>query len=204
MCVRVCAALAVSVGLCVVRLPQANGASAEFFFQFSEPPRDVVAAGAPANARILDGYVTTDADIISVSRVLIDSSEPLFNVNPPFGSDTRAPDPFHVSRELLALLFVDSWITTPGETWLLGPGLNETDGTSTWGDLSNDGAQSQFNFARLTFPPGAKGRFSGEISVAGTNGPESFPFSIVVPEPSAMMLLSVGVLACATCQERGR
>ena len=189
--------------ICIVYCQRANAASAEIYFEISQTPADSVAAGAPARATVLDGFVRTDADILSIGKVLIESPGPLFNVDPPFGSDTRAPDPFHVSRELLALLYVDSWITTPGDTWLLGPGLDETDGTSTWGDLSRDGA-TFYNFARLTFPPGAKGRFSGEISVAGPDGPESFPFSIVVPEPSAAMLLSVGVLVCATCQERGR
>ena len=55
----------------------------------------MVEAGVPANATIMDGFATTDADILSIGKVLIESSEPLFNVDPPFGSDTGPNRLFH-------------------------------------------------------------------------------------------------------------
>ena len=176
------------VMLCIGYCQRADGASVEVFFEFSKPDSSMVKAGVPANATIMDGFATTDADILSIGKVLIESSEPLFNVDPPFGSDTGFDLPFLAVNPLW---LADSWITTPGDTWLLGPGLEETDGTSTWGDLSNDGAQNRFQFARLTFLPGTLQSFSGQVTLRGDNGPESFPFSIVVPEPTGLALCAV-------------
>ena len=134
------------------------------------------AAGAPAGGTVYDFLATTDADILSVGEVLVTfTSGSMFNVDPPFGSNTAPPDPAFIS--LNAALEADSWITTPGSTSLLGPDLTATDGTSTFGDLSDEGAQTDFTFARLGVTPGAEGTFSGRVTVAGSSGPENFPFS---------------------------
>ena len=72
-------------------------------------------------------------------------------------------------------------------------------------DDSDDGPQNMFHFARITFQPGSGGSISRRDRCRRQNwSGKLFPFSIVVPEPSAVMLLSVGVLVCATYQERTR
>jgi hypothetical protein len=155
-------------------------------------PRD---PGIPA-AQYLDVYsffVTTDADIYCVERVGITSSRPLFQVAPPWGSNTQPAPP-----ELMALnpsLRFDSWITTPGETHQLGPDMPGDGSLSQWEDFSRDGPQSNFQFAQLAFPTGTKGRFTGEVSLFGDTGAESFPFVFeIVPEPSAGGLAAIAVL----------
>lgn len=162
----------------------AQAATVEFSVSTSPVSAEAEAAGAPAGGTIFDYFVTTDADILSVDQVLVDvSGGSFFQVPPPFGSDTVPPDPAFLA--LNRALEADSWITTPGSTNLLGPGLDMTDGTSTFGDLSNDGLQTDFHFARFGMPPDTTGTFSARVTVAGASGPESFPLSVdleVVPD----------------------
>ena len=161
-----------------------QAATVEFSVSTSPVSAEAEAAGAPAGGTIFDYFVTTDADILSVDQVLVDvSGGSFFQVPPPFGSDTVAPDAAFLA--LNRALEADSWITTPGLTNLLGPGLDMTNGTSTFGDLSNDGPQTDFHFARFGMPPDATGTFSARVTVAGASGPESFPLSFdleVVPD----------------------
>ena len=140
-------------------------------------------------------FVSTDADLLSINQVLVTSIQSLFQVAPPFGSNTEPPDPLFV--QLLRALALDSWITTPGDTVLLGGDI-PGDGTGTWGDLSDDGSQSNFQFAQLSFPTGTTGRFTGRVSVAGSTGPENFPFDfLIVPEPATSGLAAMTLLALA-------
>jgi hypothetical protein len=118
-------------------------------------------------------FVSSTADILSVGDV--DVNVPLFQ--DALGSDNEAP-----SEELLALsptMAADSWITTPGDTVVLGDGFASTNGETLWGDLSDDGPQRNFMFARLTVDQ--TGIFSGNIAVRGPNGAVELPFELWVP-----------------------
>lgn len=155
-----------------------------------------VANGAPAGGDVYKYFVTTDADILSISNVQIMSSAPLFQVAPPWGSNIKPPPP-----EFLALfpsLSADSWITTPGPTHILGSDM-PGDGQSLWGDFTNDGPQVHFQFAQLTLPPGATANFTGRIALRGATGPEYFP---IVPEPCSWLLAGIGATALAACRRR--
>lgn len=172
-----------------VLLPDAGAATVEFSCLVSVPSPEAAAAVAVPIPRIYDFFVTTDADILSIGNVLIDSTNPPFSVDPPFGSNTRPPDPIFI--DLNRALELDSWITTPGDTSRLGPDLNETDGTTTFGDLSNDGPQDMFHFARLTFPENTTATINLRVTVAGASGPESFGFFGCIPEPSSLVLVQL-------------
>jgi hypothetical protein len=132
-----------------------------------------VAHGAPTGGDVWKFFVTTDADILSVNRVLISSTAPLYQEAPPFGSNVEPPAPEFVA--LLPSLSADSWISTPGPTQLLGPDMPGDGDLSLWGDLTNDGPQDHFQFAQLTFPAATFFTFRFGITLAGTNGPENFP-----------------------------
>lgn len=162
-------------------------------------------------ATVLDGFVTTDADILSLRNFevteLPDGREiRMYDVDPPFGSDTSPPDPAFVA--LNRALELDSWVTTPGDTeWVLPPGVDAGPWWSSGGlfpfeDDSDDGPQDRFHFTRLTFMPASGGVFSGEIVVAGSTGPESFVFSLVVPEPTALMLVGLGLVGSTVFRSR--
>jgi len=147
-------------------------------------------------------FATTNADILSVNQVQVQvAGGGLFQIAPPFGSNIEPPDPAFVG--LNETLNWDSWVTTPGPTVLLGADL-PGDGTGTWGDLSSDGPQTNFHFARLTIPQGTTGLFTGRISVAGAAGPEVFPFSfpLGIPEPAGLAPMSLGLISLAAIKLR--
>jgi hypothetical protein len=166
----------------------------------TNPGPEAVAAGAPAGGQVHKFVVTSDADILSVNQVLI-TGPALFQVAPPFGSNTEPPDPAFVG--LNRALEADSWISTPGATSRLGPDM-PGDGTSTWGDLTNDGAQGNFLFATLTIPPQTFGRFQGRISLAGAEGPEVFPFDfpLGIPEPGTFAMAGMGLIGFIAMRRR--
>ncbi len=163
-----------------------------------------VAAVALPISEIHSLFATTDGDILSVNNVQItlDSGVQLYNVAPPFGSNVEPPDPLFI--QINRTLEADSWITTPGATSLLGPDF-PGDGTSTWGDLTDDGPQTNFHFANLTLPPGTLGRFNFRISIAdpsAADGVFSRSFQITVPEPAAGALAVVGLIAVGVGRRR--
>ena len=209
------------VSLAVWSCPSVHGASVEVEFQLStvnacgilgpDACHAAAVVSPAAGGTVIDGFVTTDADILGIRNWMVSPSQGVFNVAPPFGSDTAPPDPVLVA--LNRALEIDSWVTTPGETSAVVAGsltpppdwLSAMDGSFTaFSDETDDGPQDRFHFTRITFGPGFGGSMAGEIVVAGSAGPEFYPFSIVVPEPNAAMLLCVGVLVCAACQERRR
>ena len=75
-------------------------------------------------------------------------------------------------------LSADTYVTTPGETAVLGGGL-PADGDDTFGDVSDDGPQTDFQFAQMTFPSGGGVSFSGEIAIAGSDGVFSQAFDFL-------------------------
>jgi hypothetical protein len=190
----------------VACLTAVNATAATVSFSSSVGPASAaaVAAGVPEGTLVNVYTVTTDADILSVNQVVATlSGGSLFQVAPPFGSDNEAPDPAFIT--LNRALEADSWITTPGATSKLGGGSGfPGDGTGTWGDLTNDGPQTNFKFATLSLASNFNGMFIGRVSVAGTAGPEVFPFSlpINIPEPGTIGLTSLGLLALGVVRRR--
>ncbi len=176
-------------------------ASATSELKLYRPSPALVALGVPEDYLIGRFYVTTEFDIAYIGSVRVSSTEPLFQVPLPFGSIAEPPPPEFLPFD--RRLNVDSWITTPGPTRLLGTDL-PGDGTGTWADFTDDGPQNRFWFAQITGPE-AYTTFEGALGLR--NGEHllripfhfSFPLSPpeggypVIPEPSARLLLAIGV-----------
>lgn len=182
----------------------AAAATLSFRSEYRFPTAADIAAGVPADLVAFDFFATTDADIVSVNNVLVRfyPDVELFQVPIPFGSNTMpAPPEFLAINPALAF---DSWITTPGITTLLGADL-PGNGNSVWGDLSNDGPQTDFRFASLAFPASAFGTFEGRITLNNNGAPQSFPFSARLgffPEPATILLAGIGVVGLLALRRR--
>lgn len=153
--------------------------------------------GAPANGDVYEFSVTTDGDILSVFAVSVDGAarNNLFNVPAPFGSNNEPPSAAFIP--LRPALTADSWVSTPGTTTLLGEDLPGDGANTTFGDLTDDGNQTGFLFARLTVPAGVQGVFRGSISILGDNGsPFDQPFNMIlgIPEPATLALAGMGLI----------
>ncbi len=174
-----------------------NAATVSWNVELDEPNAAAVDDGAPAGAQVHKLFLTSDADIISINQVLVTLSDgaTLFQVGAPYGTDIAPPDPVFIS--LKPSVAVDTWLTTPGSTSFLGTGL-PGDGTGTWGDLTNDGPQTNFQWGQITIPAGATGVFTGRISLAGETGPEpiafSIPLGVVIPEPGSIALAGISLI----------
>jgi MYXO-CTERM domain-containing protein len=72
------------------------------------------------------------------------------------------------------------------------------------GDLTNEGAQTNFVFAQITVPHNTKGTFTGRISIAGTQPGTIFdqPFSFNIPEPASALMAAFGLLGAVALRRR--
>jgi hypothetical protein len=152
--------------------------------------------GSLAGKTVYDFFVNTDSDILSIDNVVITGGGAGLYQNPT-GSDVEPPIPAFVA--VFPALGADSWISTPGGTSTAGGGF--ANDNSSWFDTTNDGAQANFQFARLT--TSVKGTFSGRVNTLGSQGEViNTPFSlpIGVPEPATLGLAGmslVGLLAAS-------
>jgi hypothetical protein len=99
-------------------------------------------------------------------------------------------------------LEADSWVTTPGATSLLGQELPVDGLNTTFGDLTDNGAQTNFQFAQITFAPGSTWKVKGRVSVAGATGPENFSFEYNIPEPASVALAGLGLIGVIAARRR--
>lgn len=179
--------------------PDASAAEINYRFDLRFPSIEEINDGVPSDSAVLMLFVTTDRDIISVNNLKVDIFDgELFQVPPPFGSDTSPPNPVFLS--IRPALAADSWVTTPGSgTFLLGPPL-PGDGTTTFGDLTNDGPVTDFQFAQFTLPALSFAEISGRISVsqdAEVINKTFFFYYTLDPEPSSAVLAALGVVGAA-------
>jgi hypothetical protein len=174
-----------------------NAATVTTSVQVEAPGAAAVGDGAPDGGQVHKLFLTSDADIISINQVQVtlNGGATLFQVGAPFGSDIEPPDPAFIA--IKPSLAADTWLSTPGATSFLGTGL-PGDGTGTWGDLTDNGAQTNYQWGQITIPAGATGTFTGRISLAGATGPEPVPFTInlgaVIPEPGSIALAGMGLV----------
>jgi hypothetical protein len=156
---------------CMIRLA---GAADLVLTRQSRPVTvDEIAAGAPLGGLVHDFFISADSDILSIGNVAIDV--PLFRDS--LGSDAKTPSDGLAA--LSASLSAHSFITTPGDTIVLGGGFDNLTPDSMWGDLSDDGPQQNFHFARLTV--NQSGSFHGNVAVHGYDAPVYLPFQFTLP-----------------------
>ncbi|MEQ8618926.1 MAG: PEP-CTERM sorting domain-containing protein [Lacipirellulaceae bacterium] len=179
----------------------ANAAEVSFSLQSRQvTPEEVADTNGPPDGHLVhDFFLTTNADILRIGDVFIEGSG-LYNNS--IGSNTAPPNPAFIT--VFPSLAADSWITTPGlVTATAGGDLGEPN--VSWFDVTDDGPQQNFHFARLTVAgPCPTFVFRGVVSVSAANGPEIVPFSIIVfcPEPTSMALLGLGMLATLGVRRR--
>lgn len=131
--------------------------------------------GAPQGGMVHDFYATSDADLLTLATHFDQ-----WTYQHPYGSDNDAP-PSELITHFPALA-ADSFLRMPSSTMMLGGGFNGADSEKVWGDLSNDGPQSDFLFGRMTTTePGA---FAGYFAVRGQETYIKMPFSFTLPGPS--------------------
>jgi hypothetical protein len=191
--------MAALVALCASNQSRAASLSIWTELRHEQPPQ--CAAEGCEGLPSLDLFLTSDADIVSISdvRVNFPNGGTLFQVAPPLGSNTEPPDPAFIA--IRPRLESDSWLSTPGVTALTGTDL-PGDGTGAWSDVTDDGPQSAFHWGRLGTPNlESSFEFTGRIDLAGPNGPEGRWFRIdgltgevSVPESDGW-LIAVGMFA---------
>jgi hypothetical protein len=174
-----------------------------------------IAAGVPADAQIRKYFITTDSDILAFENLQI-TKFPVASVlyQHPFGDEQNANPPNPALVPFFPALSADSWFDTPGLTSRLGPDL-PGNGQTTFGDLSNDGPQTKFQFAQLTYSPAATSvglTFRASINSTTNPGvPYSQDFSIedaltgpvlCIPEPASWALAIAAMFAFAKSARR--
>jgi hypothetical protein len=181
-----------------------------------------ISGGVPAGSHILGFLVTTDGDILSVNNIKITlSNASLYNHQLGDPASANSPDPQLIG--FFPAVAADTFIDTPGIGVRLGPDL-PGDGTTTFGDLTNDGPQTNFKFAQLTFIPTTSPEdisftFEGRVSIAGGGGTAVYsqPFNFITtlegltatypftsPEPTTAALGAASLLSVVVARRRAR
>lgn len=160
---------------------------------------------ALAGAVVFDLVLDSTADLLNIDAALTVTKGSLINYpsDPATSaSDTAPPSPFALPN--LQRLLADTWITTPSSaTGAAGANLIDEMGTKvSHFDSSDDGAQTDFQWANITLMPDADGNASatlvGEIQTSGTPTPvfDDFTYTLTVgvPEPTSMGLMLTALL----------
>jgi hypothetical protein len=109
---------------------------------------------------VYDVFVSTASDILMVAVQELSSH---FIYNHPTGMDTG---PTLITSD--PSVAVDSWISTPGSTALVGDGFQLLPGDeAAWFDVNDNGPQIDFPLARLTVPDGTEGILGGFLARKG-------------------------------------
>jgi hypothetical protein len=182
---------------CTVLLPQSSLGASVTFSLANRPPSAAEIAGAPelVGMTVWDLFLTSSGDVLSINEVTITlngtTNGSLLYQNAT-GSDVEPPNPLFV--QVFPALGADSWITTPGGTSSAGGGFSSP--AATWFDSDNNGPQSQFQFARLTFSGTAVGSIVGNVAIPSDDGLTVVNIPInFVPEPACAYLGCMGFLA---------
>jgi hypothetical protein len=164
------------VGLTVVAMTQ-SGISAEMTLnRYSRPVTAAEAAGgAPAGGMVHDFYATSSADILTLATFFNQSV-----YKHPYANDYSAPHPDLVAA--YPAVGASSFLDTPGSTVVLGGGLAGVGPEKAWGDFTNDGPQTHYQFGRLT--TSETGAFAGQFFLRGDSTYIEMPFSFTLPGPS--------------------
>lgn len=174
------------------------------------------------HAKTFDLFTSNPSDILVIDFTLGVSAGTVYQdlcVRNPYGALIRfdtGPPPLGGTLGQNGGLRSDSWVTTPGGTACAQihgacPGF-ENAGLISHFDSSNDGAQTDFHFARITLNPDDTGVFTAELSgvvyVANQPRPLAEPFSFsmqgAVPEPGSRGLLMTALLGSLTTIRKRR
>lgn len=172
--------------------------------------------GLLAGAGTFDLTVTTQSDILLFDAEITQTAG--VNVaggwyNNATGDDVNPPNPAFVG--VFPELGFDSWVTTPGATAAAGANkLDNPAGTNmvTHNDSTDEGAQTDFTFAKITLIPDEKGNasavFRGTLQTSADPTPvfDNFEYtlSIGVPEPASMGLVLTALLGGLSIIRRKR
>lgn len=155
-----------------------------------------IGGGAPEGT-VHSYFVTTDADILSVGSFKMDVSNPVYQNS--FGTNNDKPNAALIP--VFPALAADTYVDTPGNTSILGTDLPGDGGPNTgFGDLSDNGAQTNFQFAQMTVPTGTTGRFFGNVTIAG-NFTQPFDFPLI-PEPTSIVMAGFGLVGMIAAARR--
>jgi len=172
---RRAAALCAAVGVVAVAQP-ASAAEMTLNRQSRPITAAEAAGGAPAGGMVHDFRVTSDSDLLSL---LAEINVPVYQH--PYGNDHSEPHPQLVAA--YPALGANSFLQFPsGSTLVLGGGFTGAGPERVWGDVNNDGPQTNFLFGRLTTTQ--VGTFSGHFAVRGATTYVEMPFSLALPGPS--------------------
>lgn len=170
----------------------AHAASADQNITLTRNSRPVTATeaagGAPLDGMVHDFRITSDSDLLSL---LADIDAPLYQHA--FGADNAAPNSQLVTY--YPALGADSFLQLPSSTVMLGGGFSGPGPERAWGDLADDGPQTDFLFGRLT--TNQVGAFSGRFAVSGETTYVNLPFALTLPGPSGPFSEQVSVSAAA-------
>jgi hypothetical protein len=167
------------------------------------------ASPAPLGGWVIQLRMTTDSDILAIENVSITTAPPALPLyNNPFGDAANANRPQPALFPVFPALEADSYFDTPGNTSRLGADL-PGDGVTTFGDLDNNGPQTDFVFAQLTYPATLlQGTATFRVSINSTTNPGtpySQDFSVrLIPEPTSAALAALAAASATALRRRQR
>lgn len=200
-------------GVLTINVPGENGLTfSGIVYKSPVANPDVLGFEALETAMTYDLFATTPADVLVIDFTLDVSLGSVFHdriTDAPYGTvfdrdNGPAPAGAIANNPQLG---ADSWVTTPGAGTACAqiggacPGF-ENAGQVSHFDSSQDGAQTDFQFARITIVPDETGSyladFTGYVQVANQPSPIVEPFSYrmtAIPEPDSFALQLIALLS---------